>query len=108
MILKQKLKNLNVQFLKINKQATFNYAYFPLVFKSEEALLKAVKLLNENWVNPRRYFYPSLSKLNYVDQQETPVADAVSPRVLCLPLFYTITKEEIDLICRLLLRAQNN
>ena len=104
----EKLQNLNVQFLKLETQSVFNYAYFPIIFKIEEELLKAVKLLNENWVNPRRYFYPSLNTLNYVDQKPMLISDSVSSRALCLPLFYSITKEEIDLICRLLLRAQNN
>jgi dTDP-4-amino-4,6-dideoxygalactose transaminase len=104
----KKLSNLNVQFLKMQEHAVFNYAYFPIIFTTEEALLKAIKMLNENWVNPRRYFYPSLSQLNYVGQQNTLVSDNIASRVLCLPLFYSITNEEIDLVCRILLRAQNN
>lgn len=104
----EKLKGLKVQFLKIQEGATFNYSYFPIVFNSEEDLLKSVKVLNDNWVYPRRYFYPSLSRLNYVDGGSTPVSDSISCRVLCLPLFYDISNEEIDFICRLLLRIQNN
>jgi len=104
----QKLKGLKVNWLKTNEDSQFNYAYLPILFNNEEALLKAVKLLNDNWIYPRRYFYPSLSKLEYLPKQATPITDEISKRVLCLPLFYDLTTSEIDFISRLLLRAQNN
>jgi dTDP-4-amino-4,6-dideoxygalactose transaminase len=43
--------------------ATRNYAYFPVLFPSEDALLKAQERLNEAGIFPRRYFYPSLDTL---------------------------------------------
>ncbi|RBL89054.1 DegT/DnrJ/EryC1/StrS family aminotransferase [Chitinophaga flava] len=104
----QKLKGLNVQHVRIQSGATFNYAYYPVIFQDEAALLKAVKMLNDNWIYPRRYFYPSLSKLRYVQPHECPVSEDISRRVLCLPLYTGIKDVEVDLICRLLLRAQNN
>jgi len=86
-----------------------NHSYYPVIFESESALLKAVELLNAHWVYPRRYFYPSLSTLGYVSpRQELPICDDLSRRVLCLPLHDTLSKEEIDYVCRLILRAQNN
>lgn len=103
----RQLKALNVTHLTLTTGAEFNYSYFPIVFNSEENLLQAVDLLTANWVYPRRYFYPELSSLRYVDQTVLPVSSSVSKRVLCLPLFYNITNEEIDLVCRLLLRSQN-
>lgn len=104
----EKLKGLNVDFIEINKDCEFNYSYLPILFKTEEELLKSVKILNDNWVYPRRYFYPSLSKLNYVEGANTPITDSISPRVLCLPMYFDLTREEIDFVCRLLLRTQNN
>jgi len=104
----EKLKGLKVKFLTINKDTTFNYAYLSILFDNEEALLKAVKMLNDNRIFPRRYFYPSLSSLNYVEAQQVPVAEDVCSRVMTLPMYFQLTKEEIDFICRLLLRAQNN
>jgi len=86
----------------------WNYSYYPVVFRSEEDLLKAVDELQKNWVYPRRYFYPSLSSVHYVDKYETPVSDAISKRALCLPMYHTLKAEDIDFIARLLLRAQNN
>lgn len=86
-----------------------NNSYYGVVFESEELLLKCVKLLKNNEIFCRRYFYPSLStSLPYVETQHLEISDDISKRVLCLPLYFDLTLEEIDLICRLLLRAQNN
>lgn len=85
-----------------------NYAYFPLLFDSKETMLQAKELLEAHWIFPRRYFYPGLNKLNYVKETVLPVADCISERILCLPVFDKLTEEDIDFICRLILRAQNN
>ena len=88
-------------------EAEFNYSYYPVILESEEQLLKSVEELNANWVYPRRYFYPGLNTIRYVDKTSLPVSDSISPRILCLPLYFDLSFEEIDFICRLLLRSQN-
>jgi dTDP-4-amino-4,6-dideoxygalactose transaminase len=102
------MKYLNLKNIKIIAHSNANFSYYPVIFDTETALLKAVEMLNGHWVYPRRYFYPSLSTLNYVQSIPTPVCDEVSSKVLCLPLYYSLSMEEIDFICRLLLRVQNN
>ncbi|MBC8034678.1 MAG: DegT/DnrJ/EryC1/StrS family aminotransferase [Chitinophagaceae bacterium] len=102
------MKHLRVQNIILAKETKHNYSYYPIIFESEEAVLKAVEMLNAHLIYPRRYFYPSLNNLNYVTKGETPVCDSIAPRVLCLPMYYNLSMEEIDLICRLLLRIQNN
>lgn len=102
------LLTLRVRRPSINPQAEYNYAYYPVIFETEEALKKALDFLKGNWINTRRYFYPSLSKLPYVQSGSLPVCDDYSKRVLCLPLYFDLAKEEIDFIARLLLRTQNN
>lgn len=102
-----KLKNLKAQKPSIQKDSAFNYAYYAIVFINELDALKAKDALEHKKIFPRRYFYPSLSSLDYVHKFETPVADNISSRVLCLPLFHDLSKEEQDMIARLLLRAQN-
>jgi dTDP-4-amino-4,6-dideoxygalactose transaminase len=94
--------------IKINEHSEFNFAYFPLIFESEEALLKAVKIMEGHWIFPRRYFFPALNTLHFVKQKALCVCDEISKRVLCLPVYDTITREEVDFTCRLILRAQNN
>jgi dTDP-4-amino-4,6-dideoxygalactose transaminase len=103
----ERLQGLKVQKIKYNPN-DFNYSYYPIIFKTEQELLKALEVLNGNQVYPRRYFYPSLNKVNFVAQQECPITEDISKRVLCLPLYYDLSDEEIDFVARLLLRAQNN
>jgi len=102
------LATLKVKRPTILAGAEWNYSYYPIIFNSEEQLLKSVEILNGNWIYPRRYFYPSLSKLDYVDKYEVPISEDISKRALCLPMYHNMKSEDIDLISRLLLRAQNN
>lgn len=104
----EKLKNLKVTKPTLLPNSEFNYAYYPILFPSEEAVIKSIEILNLNWVYPRRYFYPSLNKLRYLPEVTMPVSEDVSKRVLCLPLYFELSHEEIDFIARLLLRVQNN
>jgi dTDP-4-amino-4,6-dideoxygalactose transaminase len=105
------------RFLKIFKgrkpvlpsNSVYNYAYYPVIFDTEEMLLKVQDTLTKNWIYPRRYFYPSLESLPYLHTKAScSVAESISRRVLCLPLYDTLTTEEIDMIFRLILRVQNN
>lgn len=103
------LKHFKARRPGIGKNVDYNFAYYPLIFESPELLAKVQDSLNHNWVYPRRYFYPSLEALPYVTAKATcKVSADVSSRVLCLPLYDSLSKEEVDMICRIMLRAQNN
>ena len=105
----EKLKKLNAIRPKIQNDSDYNYAYYTIVFHTEKQLFESVEALNAHWIYPRRYFYPSLNKLNYLmSQSEMKVSDSISKKVLCLPLFFDLTNEEMDMVCRILLRIQNN
>ncbi|WP_316802142.1 DegT/DnrJ/EryC1/StrS family aminotransferase [Pedobacter nototheniae] len=105
----EKLKNLQARIPSWHENSNNNYAYYPIVFKSEKLMLKCIDELKLNEIGTRRYFYPSLaSALPYLVPQKMEITDDVSKRVLCLPFYYDLTLEEIDHICRLLLRVQNN
>ena len=88
----------------ITPNTYYNYAYYPLVFDSEEQLLKVSKALEINGIFTRRYFFPSLSELPYVEKTSLPVTTDLASRVLCLPLYYSLHNTEIDMICRYVLR----
>jgi len=104
----EKLKTLKAQRPKIEEHTDYNYSYYTIVFDSEKQLLESIEVLNSNLVYPRRYFYPSLNSLNYVDNKKMDITENVCKKVLCLPLYYDLTNAEIDMVCRLLLRVQNN
>lgn len=103
------LKGLNARKPQWRTDATINYAYYPLVFQSEEAMLKAKSYLEKHEIFTRRYFYPALSMvLPYVKSTDMKITDEIAKKVLCLPLYFNLTVEEVELISRLLLRTQNN
>lgn len=83
---------------------TYNYAYYPVVFPSEQVLLNVMQELEKHQIYTRRYFYPSLNTINYVDQVPCPVSEDICTRILCLPLYFTLTIEEVDMITRLMLK----
>ncbi|KIQ18706.1 aminotransferase DegT [Flavobacterium sp. MEB061] len=104
-----KLKGLKAYRPLWHSESSENYPYYPIVIESEELLLNIKKFLDGHEIFTRRYFYPSLANtLPYLEPQDLEVTDAVSKRVLCLPLYFDLTLEEVDLICRLILRVQNN
>lgn len=105
----EKLINFNARYPAWHKNSNKNFGYLPLILESEELLIKCNQVLYANEIFARRYFYPSLSTtLPYIKPQATPVTNEVAKRVICLPLYYDLSIEEIDLICRILLRVQNN
>jgi dTDP-4-amino-4,6-dideoxygalactose transaminase len=102
------LFNSKLQQPKILEHVEFNHSYYPVVFESEEVLLKVKKELELEEIFPRRYFYPTLSSLNYVEKNETPIADDIAKRILCLPMYFELGKFEVEMICRKILRVLNN
>ena len=105
----EKLQTLNARRPIWHKDSENNFAYYPVIFDSEELMHKCIDQLKAHEIFTRRYFYPSLAtSLPYVPNKELPVTDSISARVLCLPLYFDLTLEEVDMICRHILRIQNN
>ena len=89
----------------IPNETVYNYSYYPVIFKSETDCTKVFEVLAGHEIYARRYFYPSLTELDYVEGHETPVCDDIAARVLCLPLYYHLNEVEIDMICRIIIRT---
>ena len=92
-----KLKSINIR-----ENTKWNYSYFPVFFSSEEKLLQVQKALNEEQIFPRRYFYPSLNTIPFVNGESMPVSESIASRVLCLPLYSGLEKADVNLICELI------
>jgi dTDP-4-amino-4,6-dideoxygalactose transaminase len=94
-------KNLNftrVQKIKIREGITWNYSYYPVIFESEEQLLRVKVILLENKIMPRRYFYPSLNTIGYTKGKSMPISENISARILCLPLYVGLSEIDLDRI----------
>lgn len=88
--------------LKLRAGTEWNYSYYPVVFESETQLLEVQKALNAAQIFPRRYFYPSLNTIPYVNGAAMPVSESIASRVLCLPLYAGLEDKEIQLISKLI------
>lgn len=89
-----------VEFQQFNTNANNNFSYAPVLFESEQQLLKVENALKENQVIPRRYFTPSLDTLDYL--QTTQVCKNsrdIASRILCLPMYPGLGhKEQLSII----------
>lgn len=91
---------------KIRPGTTYNYAYFPVVFDTEEELLNVKDNMNAANIFPRRYFYPCLSALDYVEGgKQAPLSGDLSKRVLCLPYHSELGQDLQENIVKLLVEA---
>ena len=83
-----------------------NYSYFPIILDSEERLLKIEKRLNKKNIFPRRYFYPSVNTYTHiVEYQECLISEDISKRILCLPLYFSLTMDQINVINEIILMS---
>ena len=102
-----KIYNDNLNFNKIKNlfitnKTERNYSYYPIIFNSQELLLRVQTKLNNEEIFPRRYFYPSLNMLGYLNYKECQVSEFISSTILCLPLSHSISENDIYKICRII------
>ncbi len=81
----------------------YNYAYYPVIFESESKLIESTKALALEKITPRRYFYPSLNQLPYLDfYNPCPVSESNSLRALSLPLYYDLALNDVEKIAAII------
>lgn len=97
-VYKKSLQKDAVQYMHIREAAEWNYSYFPVILHSEKVLDNVLEELNENNIYPRRYFYPSLNTLEYIEKSNMPHSENISKRILCLPLSHDIEFGVIEFI----------
>jgi len=91
-----------LQKIKIRANTEWNYSYYPIIFETEADLLKVQTALNEQQIFPRRYFYPSLNTIPYVKHISMPISESVASRILCLPLYFELKPEDLEMIVLLI------
>ena len=99
--------NANLDFSKLKKitireNTEWNYSYYPIIFQSEAQLLRVEKVLNDNQIMPRRYFYPSLNTIHYVTGQSMPISEHIAIRILCLPSYMGLAVLELEKIVEII------
>ncbi len=99
------LDGLFLQYPKQLPSIEYNYSYFPVVFSSEEEMLFVKEALEKEDVFPRRYFYPALNHLPFYGDANCPMAESIAKRVLCLPMYYELSEEEVAFISNIIVCA---
>ena len=101
-----KLLNLDkIRKIRMREGTDWNYSYYPVIFENEDILLKAESALKKNNIYPRRYFFPSLNTLNYVEYLEMKNSESISKSILCLPLYYDLAYRDVAQISEIVNNA---
>lgn len=90
-------------------QVNANYAYFPILVEDDFRMNREAlyDFLKENNVYSRRYFYPLISDFSMykgmksASKENLPVANEIARKVLCLPIYPTLTKEDQERVISL-------
>ena len=98
--------NLNFDYfrkIKLRENTKWNYSYYPIIFNSEELLVNTLEKLAKENIFPRRYFFPSLEELPYVNSElKCSIAKDIAARVICLPLYTSIKNSDLKRIVTIL------
>lgn len=90
---------------------THNYAYFPIFVDAEKYGMTRDELyfkMKEHNVLGRRYFYPLISSfstyrgLESANKDNLPIATQKADQVICLPMYYGLSDEDIERIVLLI------
>jgi dTDP-4-amino-4,6-dideoxygalactose transaminase len=76
----------------------YNYAYYPVIFASHAAMMRARAALLQNDIVPRRYFHPSLNTLPHLQiegYRACPISESIAARLLCLPLYHDLAHSDV-------------
>ncbi len=88
-----------LQTIVLSDDEGYNGAYFPVIFPNASKLQKVIDLATEKGIELRRYFNPSLNRLDYVKYQACPISEDISERICCLPQYHDLTiKEQIEVL----------
>ena len=102
------LEDIDIRRPELLPDAKKNYSYYPLIFEHESKVIDMQKALEKNEIYTRRYFYPSLTQLDYIDGQTAPVCSDLVSRILCLPLYYDLREQDQERIASILLYTQDS
>ena len=92
-----------VKVQKWSEHSVNNASYAPILFDSEDKLLKVETKLKENEIMPRRYFYPSLDTLEYLgSKQVCEHSRGIASRILCLPMYPRLDNVDVKKIIEII------
>jgi dTDP-4-amino-4,6-dideoxygalactose transaminase len=97
-----------IKTIDIQPSTEWNFSYFPILLESEEIVLEIEKQLNIKGIYPRRYFYPSLNTISFLNKCEMLISEYKSQTVLCLPMYTGLNESNIKMICKIINTTLND
>jgi len=100
-----------IRFFSDMDGVTHNYSYFPIIIDEEKYGISRdtiYKILKDNNILARRYFYPLISEfepyreLPSATLENLPVANNISKNILCLPIYVELENSQIEKIVKVL------
>ncbi len=102
-----------ISLLPVPEETIGNASYFPILVNddyplSRDTLYQKLKYIG---IHVRRYFYPLVSEMSIYKglpsaaKERLPVAHAIASRILCLPIYPSLTTEDQLRICKLILES---
>ncbi len=91
----------------------YNYSYFPILIDKEKFGVSREQIYNDlknKNIFTRRYFYPLISNfpsyrmLPSANKENLPIANKISEKILCLPIYGKL--DSVDIICEHLLNMR--
>jgi dTDP-4-amino-4,6-dideoxygalactose transaminase len=87
-----------VECLRPAEDVGYNFAYYPVFFRDGATRERVQSLAASRGIHCRRYFYPSLNQLPYVQPVSMACSEEMAERVLCLPLYNGLEGEQVERI----------
>ena len=82
-----------------------NGSYFPIILENETEKMRIKSLLDKLEIPNSEYFYPSLNMV-FNPQDICPISQSMASRILCLPLHYYMTVDEVEHISSMIKRGR--
>jgi len=79
----------------------------PVALKNEDQLFELITSLRGCDVYARRYFYPSLDNVDFLNTDSTicPESQKLSKRIVCLPIYSGLKVDEVEMIAKKVLEV---
>lgn len=101
-----------IRFMEDMPGVHHNYSYFPIFIDAKEFGMTRDELYNKmkrSNILGRRYFYPLISEfstyrgLDSAKSENLPMAHQIADSVICLPMYHTLSENDIERILHILL-----
>lgn len=97
-----RIDGISYQRITVEKE---NYTYLPIVLRSKRIRDFIYNEMKKNGIGTRKYFYPLTTNAKFLkpiiakkSTNYTPVAKNISDRILCIPMYASLTYEDVDMI----------